>query len=168
MFLMVFLFGTVAGLVLSVDIAIEDETTSRIKKVDKKDVREKVCVCDACDSAIIEQDAIFCENCFEDDDKLNCAIKEKELEVRYVDMALRQRNLVNKPDSIELEKLRHDSDRVQKLYENVKQVSRDLDIKVDAEPLRERNESLRACINKWENINKREEKLDALLPEAQN
>lgn len=152
----VFLFGSLLGVLLTEEHYMNKSHQPLQGGMDSH-------VCDACDSQIDEDDALFCENCFEDDDKLTTAIKEKELEIRYINVALRGRNLVNKPSRSELEKLRRDTDRVMTMCDNVQVISNDLNLKIDLAPLRERNTSLRTCISKWETINDREEKIDTLL-----
>jgi len=152
----------ITGLFMGVELGVESVSNSQIDLVTNPGIKV---ICDACDSSILEHDAVFCENCFDDDDKFTTAIKEKELEIRYITVALHQRNLVNRPEREELEKLRRDVDKISRLCENVQKISTELCLKIDLAPLKERNNSLIACIEKWEKINKREEKLDDILQE---
>jgi hypothetical protein len=155
-FLFFFVFGMLGGFMIGAEFATRfSDNNSNF-------------FCERCDIEVPLSSlaAVFCEDCIDeesDDDRLISAIKEKELDIRYVNVALRQRNLVNKPDKAELENLRADCTRVIKLVDNVKSISDELDLKVNVEPLKERNESLQACINKWEEIADRDEKLDDIL-----
>lgn len=144
--ILAFTLGTISGFVLGAD-------TMQIPQK----------VCDSCDCKVEAKDAVFCEDCFEEDDKLTAAINEKEMDIRYKNMTLRGRGILNKPESAELEKLRLETEKIDTLCSNVDNISKDLDLKTNVEQLKERNASLKKSVEKWNDIIKREGKLDEIL-----
>ncbi len=140
-----------AGFVMGVDFALSNTKTTLET------------VCDSCDNIISNQDAVFCENCFDEDDKLSSAIKEKELYTRYEDLALKQRNTLNPPSMSELNKLQNDSIEIIELCDSVDKITQYFGLKIDVNPLRQQNNALCSNIDKWKLLLKRDEKLDELI-----
>lgn len=124
--------------------------------------------CCTCGDAVLEKEVIFCEDCYEDNDSLSGSIKEKEVDIRYKTVSLKQRGVVNQPESMELDNLEKEVTSTDKLCESVETINKTLDLSVDVGPLKERNKELRNVVNKWKAINDKENKIDAMLWEHES
>jgi len=119
--------------------------------------------CNACDTVLKVGDAMFCERCLDEDDKLTSAIKEKESRLTHEDLSLRKRNSFDRPDQEELAALRMETFRVDTACVGLKNAARELNVNIDVNGMEEKNRSLAKSIDKWSIINQREEKMDKLL-----
>jgi hypothetical protein len=152
LFLFFFTIGAVGGLVVGTELTVLSEQQKNM-------IPQQTC--EGCECIV--EDGVYCENCV-DEDRLSTALKEKETEMRYVNAALRQRNMLNRPEKEELEKLKVEIGRMEKLMENMEEVSRGLRLRIDGiQRLKEKNEVLKESVERWEEINERERKLDKIL-----
>src|SRR5947209_19292497 len=71
-----------------------------------QDENKEICSrCDNCDALLHDGNEVFCAPCFDKDDTITTAVKERETSLRYTDIALRQRGILNKPTRRELKKI---------------------------------------------------------------
>lgn len=149
-----FAMGTLTGIIVGADSAFVSTISQNIHT--KR-------VCDSCDAHVSNGDAVFCEDCYEEDDKLTEAIKSRDLDIRYKDTMLRQKGWINKPSQEELEATDAQVTRMEKLCKAVDEVTEELGLKMETASLKDSTAALKKTAGKWKNILEREEKLDDLL-----
>jgi len=121
-----------------------------------------VASCDSCNNEIVDDEIVLCEDC-QSEDKLNSAISEKEMSIRYALATLKQRNLINRPDKAELEKHSVETNRTRVLCEKLREVAADLKLDLQITELYNSNEQLRQCVNKWKELDEREEAINKVI-----
>jgi hypothetical protein len=146
-----FVCGMVSGIFLGYETATTVHSDNR--------------TCDMCDSKIPDKDALFCSECFEEDneDRLTIAIKQKEANIRYKDASLRQRTVIDKPSNSELEILQQETKEVDDLCESLERVTIPLRLGINLQPLKDQNKSLETSVKKWQTIKEREDAVDRIL-----
>src|SRR6478609_1470599 len=149
--LLAFVLGTVSGFVVAAE-------SIKVIKIS----------CCACGNNVKDEESVFCEECYEEDDVLRTALKEKEVDIRYKSVSLKQRSVINQPEREELDTLEKDIYNIEKLCENVESISKTLELKVDVEPLKDRTKELKTVVSKWKMLNDKDNKIDTMIWEHEN
>jgi hypothetical protein len=121
-----------------------------------------ITTCDSCQRTVGNDEPLYCEDCsFEDN--LNSALKDKEMSSKYAQIALKQRNLINRPKRDELENILQETNHTEELCTKLKEISKDLNVDIDITQLQTSNENLRECVKKWNEFDKREEAINKMI-----